>query len=310
MILLNLGFLVDDTLVITPNKGLIEPGGYKLIKAVLTPKFSFSKYDGDIQVKITWNNNNNDNLRGSEIIKPNQINQSINANINVNMSQPLSNLMKIEKQFIYLRLVKDYIFEDLEYPQYQKEESNTCFIEKILQEQVKSILTDPKFQEEFLEKIDEQPLSLFAWTDDSEVSTQSDVRERYINNIKKEVSDSSDNLSIFTIKRNSNFGRNVIRHPSSVTKNINKEDSRVEDINFNEEEDGELQDKYYNDLVHKYKLSINEVNEKLIVVNEDSRKVISDVIMENTIYNIISEAVYGETNLTEKPRIYFFNNKK
>ena len=304
------GFLVDDTLVITPNKGLIEPGGYKLIKAVLTPKFSFSKYDGDIQVKITWNNNNNDNLRGSEIIKPNQINQSINANINVNMSQPLSNLMKIEKQFIYLRLVKDYIFEDLEYPQYQKEESNTCFIEKILQEQVKSILTDPKFEEEFLEKIDEQPLSLFAWTDDSEVSTQSDVRERYINNIKKEVSDSSDNLSIFTIKRNSNFGRNVIRHPSSVTKNINKEDSRVEDINFNEEEDGELQDKYYNDLVHKYKLSINEVNEKLIVVNEDSRKVISDVIMENTIYNIISEAVYGETNLTEKPRIYFFNTKK
>ena len=64
------------------------------------------------------------------------------------------------------------------------------------------------------------------------------------------------------------------------------------------------------EIVNKYKLSIPEINEKLIAVNEDSRKVISDVIMENTIYNIISEAVYGETDLTEKPRIYFFNEKK
>ena len=28
--------------------------------------------------------------------------------------------------------------------------------------------------------------------------------------------------------------------------------------------------------------------------------------MENTIYNIICEAVYGEINLSEKQRIYFF----
>ena len=64
------------------------------------------------------------------------------------------------------------------------------------------------------------------------------------------------------------------------------------------------------DLLNKYKLTIPELNEKIIAVNEDSRKVISNVIMENTIYNIVSEAVYGETNLTEKPRIYFFKDKK
>jgi hypothetical protein len=54
-------------------------------------------------------------------------------------------------------------------------------------------------------------------------------------------------------------------------------------------------------------MKLNDVNEALAVVNEDSRKLISDDIMEATIYNIISEAVYGEADLTEKTRIYFFN---
>ena len=44
------------------------------------------------------------------------------------------------------------------------------------------------------------------------------------------------------------------------------------------------------DLLNKYKLTIPELNEKIIAVNEDSRKLISNVIMENTIYNIVSEA--------------------
>ena len=83
-----------------------------------------------------------------------------------------------------------------------------------------------------------------------------------------------------------------------------------DNIAFDEEEDYKIQDKYMNDLLNKYMYTIPEVNEKLIIVNEDSRKVISNVIMENTIYNIVSEAVYGETNLTKKPRIYFFNDKK
>ena len=61
--------------------------------------------------------------------------------------------------------------------------------------------------------------------------------------------------------------------------------------------------------MNKYKLPIKEVNENLILVNEESRRLISDTIMENSIYNIISEGVYGETDLTEKPRIYFFSKK-
>ena len=88
---------------------------------------------------------------------------------------------------------------------------------------------------------------------------------------------------------------------------VNKEEIHHEETDlFGEEADMEIQDKYMHELMDKYKLTLKEMNEKLIVVNEETRKVLSDSIMENTIYNIISEAVYGETDLTEKPRIYFF----
>ena len=76
---------------------------------------------------------------------------------------------------------------------------------------------------------------------------------------------------------------------------------------FGEDEDLAIQEKYMTELLGKYKMKLNDVNEALAVVNEDSRKLISDDIMEATIYNIISEAVYGEADLTEKTRIYFFN---
>ena len=46
---------------------------------------------------------------------------------------------------------------------------------------------------------------------------------------------------------------------------------------------------------------------KLSGIMRCNPKVIPNDIMETTIYNIISEAVYGETDLTEKTRIYFFN---
>ena len=51
------------------------------------------------------------------------------------------------------------------------------------------------------------------------------------------------------------------------------------------------------------------MNEKIIIANDESKKVIIDTVMENTIYNIICEAVYGEVDLSEKQRIYFFLDK-
>ena len=76
---------------------------------------------------------------------------------------------------------------------------------------------------------------------------------------------------------------------------------------FGETEDIKIQEKYTKELLSKYKLTVGEINENLAVVNEESRKIISNEIMENTIYNIICEAIYGEADLTEKTRIYFFN---
>ena len=60
----------------------------------------------------------------------------------------------------------------------------------------------------------------------------------------------------------------------------------------------------------KYKYSISDLNEKIIITTEDTKKVICDIIMENTLFNIISESVYGEIDLTVKPRIYFFMGKE
>ena len=59
----------------------------------------------------------------------------------------------------------------------------------------------------------------------------------------------------------------------------------------------------------KYKYTIKEANEKIILTNDETKKLICDTIMENTIFNIISQTVYGEIDLTLKPRIYFFLGK-
>ncbi len=61
--------------------------------------------------------------------------------------------------------------------------------------------------------------------------------------------------------------------------------------------------------LNKYNLNHIEVNKKIILVNEDTRKLLSDLILDNTIYNIVSEAVYGVCDLTEKQKLFFFKNK-
>ena len=299
------GFLVNDELTIHPNKGVIEPGEHRLIKAILTPKYTFSEYEGDIQVRISWNTNEN-NTKNSANLKLNALSQSLNPNVNVNNSVPLGNtITKMEKENLFLRIIKKVAYKDTSSQQHLKEEVNICFIEKILKEITKEILSSPSFENEICEKIDNQPLSLYGWTDDSDVSTLENARKSYLDNLYKEANNSLDNTYIsFGKKLISSPMRSTHRHSTNTLKYNKKRDY------YDEEEDYNIQDKYMEELLTKYKLSIPEVNEKLIVVNEDSRKIISDVIMENTIYNIVSEAVYGETDLTEKPRIYFFSDKK
>ena len=78
---------------------------------------------------------------------------------------------------------------------------------------------------------------------------------------------------------------------------------------YNEALENEIQEKYYKDLLVKYKYTIKEINECIIISNDETKKLISDMIMENTLYNIICQTVYGEIDLTVKPRIYFFLGK-
>ena len=101
----------------------------------------------------------------------------------------------------------------------------------------------------------------------------------------------------------------IINSPLFTEYSFNKVVLIEEKNNFGQDADLELQDKYEIDFLNKYNLNVSEVNEKIILVNEDTRKLLSDLILDNTIYNIISEAVYGLCDLTEKQKLFFFKNK-
>jgi hypothetical protein len=90
----------------------------------------------------------------------------------------------------------------------------------------------------------------------------------------------------------------------SLTSQQSNQRRQDNDLLFSELEDQKLEEKYMNELLHKYRYNVPEVNEKLVITNDYSKKLIFD-ILENTVFNIISEAVYGETDLTVKTAIYF-----
>ena len=100
----------------------------------------------------------------------------------------------------------------------------------------------------------------------------------------------------------------MIYRNSSGTKDL-QPDLPVIKEEYNENTDRQIQEKYLKDLMVKYKYNLSDINERLIMLNEETKKIITDVIMENTLYNIVSQSVYGDADLTVKPRIYFFLNK-
>merc|ERR1711957_931475 len=79
------------------------------------------------------------------------------------------------------------------------------------------------------------------------------------------------------------------------------------DTNFEEGEDIKMESKYMNEIINMVSYSNAQVSEKILVVNEDSKNFISSVL-ENTFFNIVSEAVFGETDLSEKSKIYFLKD--
>lgn len=184
------------------------------------------------------------------------------------------------------------------------------FIESIILECFKEIICDNSVDSLLSERLDNQPLTLFQWTSDSKYTSHMDVRNKLIDNyINLAASTDLNTSSTLGHKRNmiASQQRNSSSQQSHHSKNKHggKEGEIDLQENFSEVEEMKLEDKYMTEIIGQFKYSNSEINEKLLFINEESKNLIHR-ILENTIYNIISEGVYGETDLSELTKIFFF----
>ena len=320
------GFLMKDELNIQPNRGIIESGKYKIIKCILNPKPLYnSEYEGDILVRISWNKEDNNMIlpkspkrKSISLLRPGN-NPLIQSN------QIVNKIHTIQRENIYLRLVKKgKIYENFGALSHKETTTNnSSFIETLLKNLTKQILTSDEFQNIFTKQIQEQPLSLYKWTNDESLPTLGQLREKYLNNLKliilSQIGETLDRSykrgksfidSRFSHTRLNNSQLHSNKQNSSGTKDLGIDLSLPKGEEFNDILENEIQEKYLKDLLVKYKYTIKEINERMILTNDETKKLITDIIMENTIYNIICQTVYGEIDLTVKPRIYFFLGKE
>lgn len=266
------GFLLKDEIEIKPNKDKLEPNSHTLIKMALTPKGYISNYEGEIEINITWNAENSNKV--------------------------------LDKEKLHIRIRKKSKIKEVPGLIEKTQNESQCFVETMLTDLTREILSEQSFEKMLSEELDNQPLGLFDWTSDIPYPTQEEVRGLIMTNYGKQATSIVTNELNNTTSSIKRAGPN--KNTSHMSNTSHKNAMNEPDL-YGEEEDLKIQDKYMTELLDKYKLTIPEVNESLAVVNEESRKLLSNDIMETTIYNIISEAVYGETDLTEKTRIYFFN---
>ena len=323
------GFLIKDKLQILPNKGIIEPGSHKIIKCILSPdKESNSNYEGDILIRVTWNPKNNKLLSNLDF-SPNsvniskqikskrnttfdQVNQNSLTNINSNTNIFNQGGNKIEKENLYLRVSKRGEITDKTKALTGKInlDSNSCFIELIIIQLVKEIFKEKDFLDLFNDNIEKQPLSLYQWTNNSICSTLAQTRKKFLKKLKDTVNKYFHELSNQVIKRSTI--RTDLRgttHRNTSSKSFMKLDIDSDKVKYDEELENRIEEKYLKEVGDKFKYKINEMNEKIVILNQETKKVIIDTAVENTIYNIISDAANGYIDLTEKQRIYFFLDK-
>ena len=315
-------FLNKDILSIVPNKGLIEANSHKIIKCVLTPRENLNnEYEGDVLIRITWNAKAKNEFNSTIIDNASFSNKAIPRNKFTNTlgtnftSNILNGPNKVQKENLFLRVVKNC---DINLDNTKKTLNlkfinlnvNSSFVEIIINKLVQDILSSKNFIECFSKNIDNQPLSLYQWSSNEIISDIGEVRGKYLKNLSKSAENQINDINNVSNSYKRTGARNEMRSMSKKYsyKDVEDIEQGAKKINFNAELENQLGQKLIMDLINKYKYSIREVNEKLIMVNEESKKLISDIVMENTIYNIICEAVYGEIDLTEKQRIYFFLN--
>ena len=325
------GFLIKDFLQIQPNKGVIPPGKHTIIKCILYPnKRNNNDYEGDILIKIAWNPNNNKIFNNNLNILPNSINigknelkkkksfldaignQSSKNNSLLNLGG--INISRIEKENLYLRVSKksEISKEKKVLSSNFNLDCNSCFVELIITKLVQEILSSKDFKESFQNNIENQSLSLYRWTHNQICSTLPEIRKKFLKHLRMKIINLYGDLSQVN---SGGYKRTTIKSEiramthRGYTIKSNKSDVDTIKEKYDEESDNKLEAKYIKEVSDKFKYSIKEMNEKIIIVNHETQKVINDTIMENTIYNIICEAVYGEIDLSEKQRIYFFLDK-
>lgn len=182
------------------------------------------------------------------------------------------------------------------------------FVETVLLDCFKEILCDVNVESLLSERLDHQPLSLYDWTKDSVYISHKEVRNRLIENYANIASTTDLNSSSSGYKKGMvSQQRNNSQQSSQSKKKDANDDQEVKEA-FNEAEETKLEDKYMNEIIQKFKYNNQEINEKLLFINEESKGLMY-MIMENTAYNIVSEAVYGETDLSVPTKIFFLKNK-
>ena len=317
------GFLIKDVLQIEPNKGVVEPGKYKIIKCILSPnEDANNNYEGDVLVKIAWNPKNNKILNNNINILPSSMNlgkidfkrkkNALDSLGSLNMLG--SNISRIEKENLYLRISKksELSNEKKVLNSNFNLDCNSCFVELIITKLTQEILSSKEFNESFQKNIDTQPLSLYSWTHNDICSTIQETRKKFLRHLRMKIINLYGDLSQVN---SGGYKRTTIRSEiramthRGYTIKSSKTDIDITKEKYDDEIDNRLEEKYIKEVANKYKYTTKEMNEKIIIANDESKKVIIDTVMENTIYNIICEAVYGEVDLSEKQRIYFFLDK-
>ncbi len=80
----NPGFNMNDEIHFEPNSATLEPNSHLMIKVVLYPKSALSNYEGEVEIKITWNSGGDNNR-------------------------------KIEKENLYIRILKKSLIKDVKH---------------------------------------------------------------------------------------------------------------------------------------------------------------------------------------------------
>ena len=130
--------------------------------------------------------------------------------------------------------------------------NNSSFIETILKDFSKQILSSDDFKKEFTDSIKGQPLSLYKWTNNKHLPSLGEIRQRYLKNLKNLVTSQYGDSSEMRSKR----GKSIMEMKSTHSKinssqiNMTKQnmsgtkDQTIIKEEYNEDLENEKQEKY------------------------------------------------------------------